>query len=117
MKKFTSEFGPQFWNNTVIVLTFFNYIAGDVHFKYLQPDSQKVAIEARLVEWKSQLVHILTHNVKINQKAAEKIIIVPAGYYRERHLPVCEYWLSNLWYHCFAAVSTQEVFIWILLSH
>ena len=46
--------------------------------------------------------------MKIDQEAAEKIVIVPAGYYSEPHLSVCKYWLSNLWNHCFAAISTQE---------
>ncbi len=108
MKKFTSEFGSQFWNSAIIVLTFFNYIADDVHYKYLSPDGKKVAIDAMLLEWKSQLMHILAKDVNIDEQVAKKIIIVPAGYYREPHLPICEYWLSNLWFHCFAAISTQE---------
>ena len=108
MKKLTREFGPQFWSNTVIVLTFSNYIADDVHIKYLPLAEKKIAVEAKLQEWKNQIVHILTHDVEIDQQVAEKILIVPAGYYREPDLPVCKFWLSNLWFHCFAAVSTQE---------
>ncbi len=52
-------------------------------------------------------MHIVTP-VQIDQQAAEKILIIPAGHYLKPHLPVCKYWLSNLWYHCFAAISTQE---------
>ena len=68
----------------------------------------KIAVEAILQEWKDQLVHILTQDVKIGQKAAEKIMIVPTGHYLEPDLPVCKYWLSNLWFYCFAAISAQE---------
>ncbi len=38
----------------------------------------------------------------------KKIKIVPAGYYREIHLPVREYWLSNLWGKCLDSVETKE---------
>ncbi len=108
MKTLTSEFGPEFWNNTVIVLTFFNYIADDVKIKYLETDEKRAKVEKKLEEWRKQIVQILSHDVEIDQQVAEKIIIVLAGYYREPHLPVCDYWLSKLWFHCFAAVSTQE---------
>ncbi len=109
MKKLTREFGSQFWNNTVIVLTFFNYVADDVNIKYLKTGEEKTkAVEAKLLEWKNQIVHILTRDVNIDQQVAEKIPIFPAGYYREPDLPVCEYWLSNLWLHCFATISSQE---------
>ncbi len=109
MKMLLQVFGPQFWNNTIIVLTFSNYIADDVNNKYppLAAEKKK-AVEANLQEWKNQIVHILTHDVEIDQEAAEKILIVPAGYYREPHLSVCEFWLSSLWFHCFEAVSTWE---------
>ncbi len=108
-KKLTEEFGPQFWSNTVIVLTFFNCIADDVHIRYLETEEEKTeAVEAKLQEWKDQIVHILTHDVKIDRQVAEKIPIVPAGYYREPHLPVCKFWLSNLWFQCLATVSTRE---------
>ncbi|XP_064401295.1 uncharacterized protein LOC135347299 [Halichondria panicea] len=109
MKNFTREFGSQFWNNTVIVLTFFNYVADDVNIKYLKTGEEKTeAVEAKLLEWKNQIVHILTHDVEIDQQVAEKIPIFPAGYYREPDLPVCDYWLSNLWLHCLTAISSQE---------
>ncbi|XP_064401344.1 uncharacterized protein LOC135347323 [Halichondria panicea] len=108
MKKLTQKFSSQFWNNTVIVLTFFNYIAKEEKIIDLPPADKKTAVEAKLQEWKNQIVHILTHDVEIDQEAAEKVLIVPAGYYRKPHLLVCDYWLSNLWFHCFAAISTQE---------
>ena len=108
MKTLTSKFGLEFWNNIVIVLTFFNCIADDVKIKYLETDEKRAEVEKKLEEWRKQIVHILTHDVKIDQQAAEKVLIVPAGYYLEPHLPVCKYWLSNLWFHCFAAVSTHK---------
>ncbi len=46
--------------------------------------------------------------MKISQQDAEKVIIVPAGHYCKPDLPGCTYWLSNLWFYCLAAVSTQE---------
>ncbi len=108
MKKLTREFGPQFWNNTVIVLTCFNCVSDDVNIRYLKTDEKTKAVEAKLQEWKDQIVKILIGDVKINRTVAEKVLIVPAGHYREPHLPVCEYWLSKLWLQCFAAIFTPE---------
>ncbi len=108
MKKLTKEFTSKFWSNTLIVLTFFNCVADDVNIKYLETEEKTKAVEARLQEWKNQIVEILVVDVKMDRKFAEKIIIVPTGYYREPHLPVCKYWLSNLWFHCLAAIPTKE---------
>ncbi|XP_064401345.1 uncharacterized protein LOC135347324 [Halichondria panicea] len=108
MKKLNETFGPEFWNNTVIVLTFFNSFANDEQIIGLPSAEKKAAVGAKLQEWKNQIVHILTHDVNIHQQVAEKIIIVPAGYYSKPHLPICNYWLSSLWFHCLAAISTKE---------
>ncbi len=107
MQTFTREFG---WNNTIIVLTCFNCIADDIQIKYLKPDEKRAKVEAKLQEWKDQILKILFDDniMEIDQQAAENVIIVPAGYYLEPDLPICKFWLSNLWNHCAAAVSTHE---------
>ncbi len=118
MKKLTKEFGSEFWNNTVIVLTCFNGVADDVHIKYLTPEKVKIeAVEAKLQAWKDQIVKLLVDDVKIDQQVAEKIMIVPAGYYLEPHLPVCKYWLSNLWFHCFAAIPSENVQLALFIAN
>ena len=108
MKKLTTEFGTQFWNNTIIVLTHCNYIADDIKIKRLKAEEKRAKVEKKLQEWKDQIVHVLTFVMKIDPQVAENIFIVPAGHYLEPHLPVCDYWLSNLWCNCLAAVSTLE---------
>ncbi len=57
MKKLTKNFGSQFWNNTIIVLTFFNRISDDdIKIKQLKPHE-------KLQEWKTQIKRILIdHN-------------------------------------------------------
>ncbi len=108
MKKLTKNFGSQFWNNTIIVLTFFNTIANNAKTRHQEPDEKRTSVAEKLKEWKTQIKRVLIDHVKISQQAAENVIIVPAGYYRDPHLPGCKYWLSNLWFHCFAAISSQE---------
>ncbi len=48
MKTLTSKFGLEFWNNIVIVLTFFNCIADDVKIKYLETDEKRAEVEKKL---------------------------------------------------------------------
>ena len=109
MKKLTKAFGTDFWNNTVIVLTFANLIeAVDYDIKYLPSEKKIEAIEGVIREWRNQIKKILIEDVKVPQEIVKGIMIVPTGHYREPHIPSCRYWQSNLWFHCVHAISSPE---------
>ena len=109
MKKLTERFGEQFWANTVIVLTFVNSIeAVNYEIKFLPPEEKNKAIEAKIQEWREQIVQILVDDIRIPKEVAENTMIVPAGHYFEPHLPGCDYWLSNLSFQCLATIPSLE---------
>ena len=109
MKKLTERFGEQFWANTVIVLTFANSIeAVNYEIKFLPPEEKNKAIEAKIQEWREQIIRVLVDDIHIPKEVAENTMIVPAGHYFEPHLPGCNYWLSNLWFQCLATIPSLE---------
>ncbi len=108
MTKLTKEFGPKFWTNTVIVLTFSNRIADDVHIRYLKEDEKMKAFKKKLQQWIDQTKKILSENVELDREIIEKIMFVPAGYYCEQHLPSQGFWLSNLWFHCYNSIPSSK---------
>ncbi len=108
MKKLTKAFGPEFWANTVIVLTFSNYLADNVHIKRLRPEEKRIAVAKKLQEWVCQIKTVLIDNGELDKEIVEKIVFIPGGYYCERDLPTQKDWLSNLWFRCFDRILSME---------
>ncbi len=110
MVKLTKTFTVNFWKNSIIVLTFANQLQYNSEILYMKgPPEKKVEAQKKILqEWDKQLRIILSEDIKIPEEIVEKIKIVPAGYYGETHLPVHEYWLSNLWGKCLDTIETKE---------
>ena len=105
MQKFSNSI-PNFWENTVIVLTYANYLKPPP-MKGKPEEIVKAKIEI-LRQWREQIRVILREDIKISEEIVEKIKIVPAGYHNEIHLDVQTYWLSNIWRQCFDSIKTKE---------
>ena len=109
MKKFTKAFGHDFWKTTIIVLTFANaFVLIDKDWDYLTKEKKHVAYQKKIQLWRERIREILTKDINVPREIVEAIKIVPAGYYREPHLPGYNLWLSNLWLHCIGTISTFE---------
>ena len=109
MKKLTNEFGPEFWMNTVIVLTFANILeALNVDWEFLQPEQKTKEFLAKIQDWERGIKDILIQDIKVPEEIAQNINIIPAGHYRKHHLPGHPYWLSSLWFHCINSIPTDE---------
>jgi GTPase Era involved in 16S rRNA processing len=97
--KLSCAFGTEnFWQNTLIVLTFANEI--------MPPKSSHVSpaayFQSRMSEWKTVLQHTLIEKVHVTREVAENVPIVPAGYSEQPSLPAAnsDDWLGTLWLEC-----------------
>ena len=57
----------------------------------------------KIQQWRERIREILTNDINVPDEIVRAIRIVPAGYYREPHLPGYKFWLSNLWFHCISS--------------
>ena len=103
IRKLSRAFGVnRFWSNTVFVLTFANELQPPPRRSSSGPQQPLGEFfEQRLSEWQGKLHKILC-DAGVEQKVAEKVPVVPAGYHIDLSLPAagCEFWLSNLWFKC-----------------
>ena len=110
MDQLTKTFGNEFWKTTIIVLTFTNvFDLIDKDWNYITDNERRQVFEEKLQQWEKKIREILGEDIKVPEKIVKISRIVPAGYYRMPHLPVCRFWLSNLWFHCVGTISTPEV--------
>ena len=94
--KLSNAFGmDEFWQNTLIVLTFANKVKPPKSGSSTLVDHYK----KRLLQWKMALQRTLTEKAQITEEVVENVPIAPAGYSDEPSLPAakCDYWLSELW--------------------
>ncbi len=109
MKKLTRAFGPEFWTNTIIVLTFSNNLIYKQDVKKLKTEKERIgAIQKKLRDLEKQIKIILTEDVKLDRDFVDTITFVAAGHYSEPHLPGQKYWLSNLWFRCIEIIPGTE---------
>ncbi len=109
MEKLTKVFGPKFWKNTIIVLTYANTMeAFNVEWEDLSKEHKAKAFEAKVQEWQDQIRLILIDDIKVPKDIVQAIRIVPAGHARKPHLPGVEYWLTHLWFQCVWTMPTKE---------
>lgn len=96
-KAFSKE-DLDYWNNTIIVLTFANVLP---HASITEDSAQQDKIFKReLKSWKKIIKEVLIEYVGVPTTTAEKVPIIPAGYYRKPHLFYIRNWLSELWMQC-----------------
>ncbi len=108
MEKLTKVFGPNFWKNTIIVLTYANTLeAFNVEWEDLSKKDKAKAFEAKVKEWQDQIRLILTKDIKVPEEIVQNIRIVPAGHARKPNLPGIDYWLTYLWFQCVWTMPTK----------
>ena len=104
MHKLTCAFGAEFWDHTMIVLTFANVVQAMYDGK---SDEKEEYFEKKLNMWKKKLPKVLqdmqskpcTNDeiIKIPSATINRIPILLAGHPNQPHLPGHEYWFSKVW--------------------
>ena len=95
MKKLTNAFGEKFWESAIFVMTFANEVRNPE-----KPDCEEeniIFFEERLAKWKEKLPNTLSNELYISAEVARHVPVVPAGYYKNIHLPGRRYWFSQFW--------------------
>ena len=95
MRKLTHAFGEKFWENAMFVMTFANEVRDPE-----APDDEeqnRIHFNKKLTQWKEKIPDTLEKELNISKEVAERIHIVPAGYYKQPHLPGLRYWFSEFW--------------------
>ena len=110
MIKLTRAFGVEFWRNCLVVLTFANTLPSyDMDWEVLSEQEQIKRFQKKIQEWREQVLAILTQIIRVPEEILKTINIAPAGHHKKRHLPGCQYWLSNIWFQCANTIPTPEV--------
>ena len=97
--KFSDAFGmDEFWQNTLIVLTFANEVKPPKSSSSTLVDHFSI----RMLQWTTVLQRTLAEKARITKEVVDKVPIVPAGYSSQPSLPAAkyDYWLSELWLQC-----------------
>ena len=109
MKKFTQEFGNDFWKRTIIALTFANTLGiFNVDWSDLSEEEKNKEFEAVIQQWREQIQKILIEDIKIPEDITKSIPIVPTGHYKKRDLFGCEFWLTIFWFNCLSTIHSPE---------
>ena len=110
MAKLNRTFGVEFWKTTIIMLTFANTLeAFNVDWEDLSDADKAKAYKEKIQEWENQIKEVLIQDIEVPEEIANAVRVIPAGHYKKPHLPGYPYWLSALWFHCVATISTPEV--------
>ena len=109
MKKLTEAFGHDFWKTTIIVLTFANiYRLINMDWYHLTKEQQDVVYKKKIQQWRERIREILTNDINVPNEIIKAIPTVPAGYYKDAHLPCYKFWFSKLFLHCMSTIPTPE---------
>lgn len=95
MKKLTNAFGPKFWESSMFVMTFANEVRNPE--KPDDEDENRISFEKSLSQWMKKLPSTVEKELNVSKKVARSIPVVPAGYYKNIHLPGRRYWFSQFW--------------------
>ena len=93
MKKLTNAFGTAFWEKAIFVMTFANQIRDPEYPDDYEKNTQRY--QHSLGQWEEKLPLILEEELKVTRKVAERVPIVPVGFYKNPHLPGRRYWFSQ----------------------
>ncbi len=109
MKKFTEAFGPDFWKNTIIVLTFANVLeAFNIDWEDLSPEEKEKWYQAKIKKWRDKIWEILIQDIQVPEDIVKAVKIVPAGHHKKPDLPGFPRWLSSLWIECITTIPNKE---------
>ena len=109
----TTGLGERIWEKAIFVLTFANDMIARLELKYSRP-GQKSVREVKFKEIISKWKMVLSteiKNVGVNNKVAESIPVVPAGYEisDELYLEANDTnWIESLWHICKARKPQSE---------
>ena len=93
MKKLTETLGKELWTNAIIVLTFAQDIEEEAEVK---GKNTREYFERKIEMWVRDVHDILVGEIKVPEKVAGQVSVVPAGYRTELSLPDRQHWLSEL---------------------
>ena len=109
MARITEVFGPDFWRNTIVVLTFANVVeAVNADWEDLDISAKKEAFEKEVKSWRDIIQRVLMEEINVPEEIAKSVVVVPAGHSRKHKLPDRDYWLSTLWGECIGVTNTPE---------
>lgn len=109
MEKLTRVFGKDFWEKTIIILTFANTLeAFNIDWEDLSDSEKANAFNKKINEWREQIRDILIGDIQIPKDVVQAIRMVPTGHPRKPKLPGIDYWLTYLWFHCVWTLPTVE---------
>ncbi len=109
MKKFTEAFGPDFWKNTIIVLTFANTLEiFNIDWEDLSPEEKEKWYQAKIQEWRDKIWEVLIKDIQVPEDIVKAVKIVPAGHYKKPDLPGFPRWLSSFWIECITTIPNKE---------
>ena len=130
MMKLTRTFGEKLWEHAVFVLTFANDENVERKDKRdpdePEPDDDDEAwegilkrrFESRLKIWENQLQNFLIKEIRVNDKIARRIPVIPTGdngstrcNKRYLCLPDRDNWLQSLWEACSQQVKNKALFL------
>ncbi len=108
ISKRTKILGESCWKKAVFVLTYANIVAS-INFtpEELKSEESKASFQASIRSWKAILQATLLNEAGIAERYDIKV--VPAGHYKQLHLPDRDYWLSILWNECITILPSEEM--------
>ena len=109
MARITEAFGPDFWKNTIVVLTFANVVeAVNMSWRKLDASAKAATFQEELERWRGIIQDVLINEIRVPQEIAMSVIVAPAGHYDDHQLPDRDYWLSSFWFCCLEVTATPE---------
>ena len=108
MQKLTETFGKGMWENALFILTFANLIEDTDTAILRAEDARKPELfQSKLDMWKKNLITALIKDVGVDPKIANRIDVVPAGYYNDPALLDRDHWLSPVWFAALYAMKQR----------
>ena len=92
MARITKAFGPDFWRNTIVVLTFANIVeAVNVGWRKLDASAKDVLFQKELERWRGIIQDVLIKEINVPREIAMSVVVAPAGHYDDHQLPDRDY--------------------------
>lgn len=103
--EFTRVLGEEFWNNTIIALTFANMVQPKTNIR--DPAMRKQALEEKVKLMSTKLQEVLQSKAKLSSNLAKSIPIVPVGYHSEEGLILANgrHWFTDFWWACVSKIK------------
>ena len=95
MVALTKAFGLKFWNNSMIVLTFANKVQDPSNPEDVVKN--EIYFKSKLNKWTENLPQVFKIKLNMSDVIANRIPIIPVGYFNQKHLPGLKFWFGNFW--------------------